>query len=208
MARSRCDVTDLTTRADQADLPPVPDGSLVGKATPLLTSEAHADDWRIIEVFSRTGLPFEVELGWSSGSGSGAGARVTVAHSTRICVLARSLRITAANLAPVVNRVGVTVADGFAPTRNQWEVRGSVVEGSFFEAVVPPFAETCRVELGDLSVVPNTLIALVDALGTPRGLYNAALLPFSGIPVGGAAKVLTTNNSGPTPARVVFHLSL
>jgi len=204
---ARCD-TDLSTRSDQAELPPVPDGSTVSKLVGLLTSEANADAWRIVEVFSRSSLPFEVHLSWSSGSGSGAGAKVTVAHSTRICVLARSLRVEAANLAPKANRVGITVADGFAPTRNQWEVRGDVVEGAPFEADVPPYAETCRVELGDLNVVPNTLIGLRDALGNIRAVYNAALLPFSGIPVGGAASVLVNHNEPATKARVVFHLSL
>lgn len=207
MARARCG-TDLSTRSDQADLPPVPDGADTGKPVELLTAEAELDTWRIVEVFSRTGLPFEVDLSWSSGSGSGAGAQITVARSARICVLARSLRLQAASLAPVLNRVGVTVADGFAPTRNQWEVRGTVVEGAPLEAPVPPFAETCRVDVGDLATVPETLIRLFDALGTVRGAYNAALQPFIGIPVGGAAKVVVTHNQAGTAARVVFTLSL
>lgn len=179
-----------------------------GKSVDLLTAEAELDTWRIVEVFSRTGLPFTVDLSWSSGSGSGAGAQVTVARASRICVLARSLRIQAANLAATVNRVGVTVADGFAPTRNQWEVRGDVVEGAPLEAPVPPFAESCRVDIGDLATIPETLIRLFDALGNVRGVYNAALQPFIGIPVGGAARVVVSHNQASTKARVVFHLSL
>jgi hypothetical protein len=207
VARARCG-TDLSTRSDQADLPPVSGGGDVGKSVDLLTAEAEQDTWRVVEVFSRTGLPFEVDLSWSSGSGSGAGAQITVARSARICVLARSLRVQAANLAAVLNRVGVTVADGFAPTRNQWEVRGDVDEGLDLEARVPPFAETCRVDIGDLATVPETLIRVFDALGNVRGAYNAALQPSVGIPVGGASRVLVTHFQSLTKARVVFHLSL
>ena len=52
MARARCG-TDLSTRSDQADLPPVPDGADTGKPVELLTAEAELDTWRIVEVFSR-----------------------------------------------------------------------------------------------------------------------------------------------------------
>ncbi len=181
---------------------------LPGKPVELLNTEAEVDTWRIVEVFSRTGLPFEADLSWSSGSGSGAQAQVTVARSARICVHARSLRISTTNLAKKLNRVGVTVADGFTPTRNTWEIPGGVAEGSPFEANVPPFAETFRVELGQLGAYANTQIAVHDALGDVRASYNAAFQPAFGIPVGGASKVEVTTNHTGTLARVVFTLSL
>jgi hypothetical protein len=202
---------ELTTRADQADLPAriqLMAVVLPGKPVELLNTESEVDTWRIVEVFSRTGLPFEADLSWSSGTGSGAGAQVTVARSARICVLARSLRISTTNLAKKVNRVGVTVADGFAPTRNTWEVPTGVGEGTPLEVAVPPFAETFRLELAELGAYPNTQIAVKDALGDTRGSYNAALQPASGIPVGGASKIAATTTHPGTLARVVFHLSL
>lgn len=201
--------SDLSTRSDQADLPLVPNGKTRSPPVGLLSAEAHEDTWRIIEAYSRPGLPFELQLWWSSGAGNGATAKVTVANATRICVLARSLRIEAVNLSPVVNRVGVNVADGFAPTANQYEAQGTVVEGNAFDAAVPPFATSCRVEVGDLSVVADTAIHVVDAMGQIRGAYNAAIQPFtSGIPVGGASLVRVSHNQPATRVRVVFTLSL
>ncbi|MCB9679814.1 MAG: hypothetical protein H6737_32205 [Alphaproteobacteria bacterium] len=202
---------ELTTRADQADLPAriqLMAVVLPGKPVELLNTEAEIDTWRIVEVFSRTGLPFEADLSWSSGTGSGAGAQVTVSRSARICVLARSLRISATNLAKKLNRVGVTVADGFAPTRNTWEVPTGVAEGTPLEVDVPPFAETFRLELAEPGAYAATQIAVKDALGDTRGAYNAAFQPHSGIPVGGASKIAATTTHPGTLARVVFHLSL
>lgn len=210
MARPGCGI-ELTTRADQADLPPVGltvAGPVPARPVELLTSEAELDTWRIVEVFSRTGLPFEVDLSWSSGSGSGASAQVTVARSTRICVLARSLKIQATNLGTVLNRVGVTVADGFAPTRNQWEVRGTVGEGSPLNTAIPPFAEHVRVDVAQLGVVPNTTLQLFDALGDLRSTTAAGAQPSPGVPVGGTAKLRVASTGQPTRARAVFLLSL
>ena len=210
MARPGCGL-ELTTRSDQAELPAriqLAAVVLPGKPVEQLNTEAEVDTWRIVEVFSRTGLPFEVDLSWSSGSGSGAVAQVTVARSTRICLHARSLRISSTNLAKKINRVGVTVADGFTPTRNTWEVPIAVGEGEPFTSIVPPFAETFRVELGQLAAYPNTQIAVKDALGDVRATYNAALQPVYGIPVGGASKVEVSTNHPGTLARAVFHLSL
>lgn len=181
---------------------------LPGKPVELLHAEAEADTWRVVEVFSRSGLPFEADLSWSSGTGSGAGVQFTVARATRVCVLARSLRLSTTNLAKKANRVGVTVADGFAPTRNTRDVAGGVGAGTPFVVPVPPFAETCRVELATLAAYPDTQIAVVDALGDTRGAYVAPLQPASGIPVGGASRIEVTSTHPGTLARVVFHLSL
>lgn len=210
MARPGCG-TELTTRADQAELPArlqLAAVTLPGKPVELLNAEAEADTWRIVEVFSRTGLPFEVGLSWSSGTGSGAGAQVTVARATRICVFARSLRITATNLAKKLNRVGVTVADGFTPSRNTWEVPAVIGAGSTFEAEVPPFADSLGLDLADLAAVVTTQIRVHDALGDVRASYNAAFQPPNGVPVGGASKVEVTTTHPGTLARLVFHLSL
>jgi hypothetical protein len=108
----------------------------------------------------------------------------------------------------VLNRVGVTVADGFAPTRNQWEVRGTVGEGSPLDTVVPPFAEHVRVDVAQLGVVPNTTLQLFDALGDLRSTTAAGAQPSPGVPVGGTAKLRVASTGQPTRARAVFLLSL
>lgn len=209
MPRPGCGV-ELSTRADTADLPPVTVLLAVvvpAKPVELLKGEAELDTWRIVEVFSKSGLPFDLHLAWASGGGSGAEAKVTVARSARICVYARSMRLVAENLCDKPNRVGVTVADGYAVTRNQWEQRGAVVEGSPLALQVPPFAETFRVELADPTTLASTLIRLRDGVGTTRALFSALLQPAAGIPVGGAATVEVSGNDN-VDARVVFHLSL
>lgn len=201
--------TDLSTRANAVELPPgaLQPAPAPGPWTGLLSAEAAKDAWRVVELFSREGLPFEVELAWSSGSGSGARAKLTVAHATRVCVLARSLSVRAANLAAVPQRVGITVADGFLLTRNQYEVTGIHVEGPPTVVATPPFAERVRVELADLSLVTSTLFALRDALGLVRSVYPVATQPAEGLWVGGARSVeLATNSS--VAFRAVFTLSL
>lgn len=205
--RPGCGV-ELTTRSDAADLPPF--GTATGHARPkldfveLLVSEAELDTWRIAEVFSRTGRPFEVELAWSAGRGSGATAQLTVARSARVCLFARSLRIAAANLSNEKNRVGVTVGDGFAVTENQLEVRGDGLGG---EVAVPAFARLARLDLADSSLLATTRLRVIDGLGVARAEVHAASQPPAGISLGGASAVEIL-----APARVewrvVFTLSI
>jgi len=197
--------TELTTRSDGKDLPAW-DTAL--KLQPLLDAEAELDTWRIVEAFSKTGLPFELELGWSSGGGSGSLAWITVARATRICVLARSLRVRAGNLADATNRVGITVADAYAVTENQWEhTASSPDQGVQLDVPVPPFARFVRVELADPSGLPTTLLRVYDGLGTLRATVAGDKQPPAGIPVGGARRFTVT--SGSIGAwRAVFTLSL
>ena len=159
-------------------------------------------------MFSRSGLPFEVELGWSAGGGSGAGATVTVARSARICVFARSLRVRAGNLADATNRVGITVADAYAVTENQWEhTATSPDQGVQLDVPVPPFARFVRVELADPSGLPATTLRVYDGLGTLRATVAGDKQPPAGVPVGGARRFSVT--SGSVGAwRAVFTLSL
>lgn len=195
---------ELTTRSDQADLPAYEDAL---KLQPLLSAESERDTWRIVEVFSRTGAPFEVELAWSAGSGSGAVAQVTVARSARICIFARSLRIRAGNLASDTNRVGVTVADGYGQTRNQWEHRAtSPDQGVSQEVPIPPFARSVRLEVADPTQLPGSTIKVFDGEGTLRATVAGDTQPESGVPVGGAGKVEV--EAGATAYRAVFALAL
>jgi hypothetical protein len=203
--------TDFSTRSDQADLPArLVVGPVVqpGRLTDLLNAEAEADAWRIVEVFSRSSLPFDLDLSWSSGSGSGASARLTVAVAARVCVHARSLKIAATNLTTAPNRVGVTVADGFAVTRNTLELLVDLPFGAPVPVSIPSFAEVARVELGTLAAWATTEIAVRDALGDIRALYLANQQPPNGVPVGGASQLQLTTSALAAPARVVFTLSL
>ena len=206
--------TALSTRSDQADLPAASGSQVAGKPAVLLTSEAEQDAWRLIEVFSRTGKPFEVELHWSSGGGSGASAKVTVAHAARICVMARSLRLSASNLAPVSNRVGVTVADGFVETRNRYEVPVALAIGEVLRVRPPPFAETFRVEVptpastSGQEEAAEASISVMDAFNQPRAVFTPSEQSCCGVPVGGADHIVVSHQDSAIQGRVVFHLSL
>lgn len=204
MATASCD-TDLSTRSDGRDLPAWT-GEL--KLLPLLDSDAPAATWRIVETFSRSDLPFELHLAWSAGSGAGAEAKVTVARSARICVYARGLRIRAGNLADATNRVGVTVADAYAVTENQWETTGlSDEQGVAVDIPVPPFARRVRVEMADQTQLSTTLVLVYDGLAVLRATVPGDQQPAEGVPIGGA-RTVQIDPSGASAWRAVFTLSL
>jgi hypothetical protein len=202
--------TELTTRSDAADLPPlaaVAAGHVAPttKVVQLLDAEAELDTWRIVEVFSRSLAPFDVDLSWSAGSGSGATAKVTVTRSARICLFARSLRVAAANLSAAANRVGVTVGDGFAVTENVYEVRG---RGEGLQDVqVPPFARRARLDMSDDSVLALSKLRILDGLGALRAVVVGSNQPDDGVPLGDAGIVQVEPRSQ-VDWRVVFTLSL
>lgn len=209
MARPGCGV-ELTTRTDQAELAAVGlvAAVLPPKPTELLSAEAELDTWRIVEVFSRTGLPFSVDLSWSSGSGSGAQALVTVSRSARICIHARSIKLVASNLANLVNRVGVTVSDAYAVTENQWEVDDAAADqGVELEVPLPPFARTVRVDVADPALLPGTVLRLYDGVDTLRCAVAGDAQPPGGVPLGGARR-FTVAFAAPTTWRAVFTLCL
>ncbi len=200
----RPDATSLTTRSDGKTLAAMVEAP---KLVDLLDTEARAGAWRIVELFSVSGAPFEVELAWSSGSGAGAKARLTVARATRVSVFARSLRVRAANLSAEENRVGVTVADGHAVTRNVLEVRGALVENAPQALSVPAFATGVRLELADVALLPGATVLVYDGQGTLRSSTTGDEQPSAGVPLGGAGK-LEMNAAGGAAYRAIFHLAL
>jgi hypothetical protein len=199
-------VAALSTRSDSRELPPL-DPKAPSSPLEVLRGEADRDTWRIVEAFSSSGLPFDLELSWSAGSGAGAGARLTVSRSTRVSVFARSVRIAASNLADQKNRVGVTVADGFAPTRNRWEYRSRHLVSQTSLIPIPPFADTVQVSLADPTLWLLSTVYVHDGLGQLRAAHPVDLQLQGGIPLGGArALELVVPNE--VDFRAVFHLML
>lgn len=201
---------ELTTRSDAAELPalrPGPGGkSITPRFQELLVGEADGDAWRIVEVFSRSGRPFEVELAWSAGTGTGAQARLTVSHAVRVCVFARSVRLAAANLSSEDNRVAVTVGDGFAVTRNHLAVAGQGVGP--IDVPVPAFATHVHLDVADAALRAASTLTLLDGQTVPRAAVTAATQGGSdGVALAGAQLVRV---SLPSPAawRLVFTLCL
>ena len=197
----------------------------------VLSTESRAGAWRLLEVFSIPGVAFELSLSWSAGSGNGARASITVPHSTRVCVFARSILVQARSLGEAENRVGVTVADGFIPTRNTFEVRGQTVGGAFGEGTLnpdlpgdadidvdvetkgvvelprPPFGQRVRVQLGSLSAVPGSAVELRGADGRLFATIPAELAATFGVPLGGAARMFLRTD-GPTAFIATYTLCL
>jgi hypothetical protein len=200
--------TDLTTRADRV--------KLAGAREPVwkdvLYSESDVDAWRIVEVSSLDGKPFDIELIWSAANGSGANAFVTVPHATRVCVFARSVQVRVKNLDREDNAIGVTVADGYAETRNQFEVRSDFTNAE--EApepnvmptriLIPPFAQRAWVEAAEAGI--EGFIMTIDGDNRKRGVTRFEKQPDNGIPVGGAKAIDCW--LGPVDFRVVFSLGI
>ena len=209
MGRPDCGA-DLSTRADTVDLPAVAtpaDGNVSGIPVDLLDAESDRDAWRVVEVFTHASLPFDIELRWSAGSGSGARAQITVARSARVCVRARTVTVRATNLGRATNRVGVTIADGFAVTSNHFEVRGDATDADGSPIVpVPPFATHVRVDVAD----PAALDTHVDLVAGNDRVYASVpvrSIPALGLPLGAALR-LELHPTAPTAWRAVFTLCL
>ncbi|MFH1465116.1 MAG: hypothetical protein ABIO70_12090 [Pseudomonadota bacterium] len=198
------DRTALSTRSDTAELAALSEDTTW---VVVLDAEADAACWRIVEAFSREGLPFELEVAWSSGGGAGARATVTVSRATRLSVFARALRVRAANAANASNRVSVTVADGFAASANQWEVRGRSTAGGVVQVPVPPFAASLTLDLSDPDQLGTTSLLLYDGSSTLRAKVPGDSWPSAGVPLGGAAR-LEVAAAAALDFRAVFLLTL
>ena len=221
--------SDLTLRSDAKSLTPFSES-----ASPvlLLNAESRAGAWRLIEAHSQDGNPFDLHLAWSAGAGSGAAAKVTVPNATRICVFARSLTLRAANLSSAMNRVGVNVPDGFAPTQNVWEHCGQVgtswgtgevtldpdLPGDadidldlepkpVAELPRPAFAHRMKLALADPTGLAGSYIELRDHKDALTGVIPAEMAATFGIPLGGANRILL-RTSAPTAFRALFELSI
>ena len=194
----------LSTRSDTAELEGFSNET---RWVQVLDTEAQAACWRIVEAFSLDGAPFDLEVTWSSGGGAGARAKATVSRSTRLCVFARALRVLASNHSSSVNRVGVTVADGFSGSRNRWEVRGRTSAQEATELEIPPFADTLRLEMADPDQLTGTSLMVYDGQGTLRAKVTGDGQSSAGLPLGGAARV-TIEAATETDFRVVYRLTL
>lgn len=201
---ARC-ASDLSTRSDSQALAPLSGGSVSYRT--LLNPSALSEAWRIIELFSSTGAPFNVLLNWSAGQGAGATAWITVARSTRVAVYARAVTIQVGNLSLAENTVTATIADGYADTHNQWELRSALVNLTPAAVGIPPFSRAFRVELADSSLLSTLEIRVYDGSGVLCSHTLGDAQPESGIPLGGAG-ALEIESPSDVEYRVVFYLRL
>lgn len=173
----------------------------------LLKAEACGSIWRIVEVWSDSGMPFELRVGWSGGEGGLREAKMTVSRGTRFAVYARSLSLRAANLSSDVNRIACSTADGYCVSANQYEVRGTGVADTAQTLEVPSFATHLRVDCGDRTQLGSITIAVDDGVSVQRVHMKADEQPAGGVSLGSVGAVRVT-----APAalryRALFTLSI
>jgi hypothetical protein len=198
---------DLSTRSDSVVLPAIA-SRVDAPWVKVIDAEARLACWRIVEAYSLTGAPFEVQIEWAAGSGVGAKAKVTVPRSARIAVYARQVQVLAGNLSSAENRVGVTVADGFAQTRNVFEERGTFTNDVGDDVPVAPFGDRVRLEIDDQSYLGSTRIRVYDGEGILRSEHAGDAQPDDGTPVGDAGSLQVALPGHTCGYRVVFFLAL
>ena len=204
MSRRTCiDPGDLSVRADRASLGA--GGTPAGRKE-LLTGEAFESRHRIVDLHG--GAPFDAELAWSAGSGLGNTAKLSLARAGRVCVFARTLRVTVINQGSDANNVNVSVGDGYAATRNVKEHLG-VATGTFQSFEVPPFALNVRADVEDPAKRATSILRLVDAFGNVSATLLLLDVPPTGLPVGLAKSVeLLVPLQGALHFRLAFELAL
>jgi hypothetical protein len=203
--------TSLATRSNQLTLAGWASGQQEKSWKSLLDTEARAEDWRLVELFSSSGHPFEAELSWTSGSGAGGSAVVTVSRSTRVCVVARALRVRASNLTGAENRVSVNVAQpsGFVGTINVYEEPFTIPGEDALTLSIPPMTRRVRVEVADSAQAKTLIVQLLDGQGQLRSQVPSDEQPAEGLYLGGSDQLqLSNGHLSQVLGRVVFTLAL
>ena len=195
--------SDFPIRAESARVPPMADAP---EGVSLINVSSSADSWRIIQLYSETGLSFEASLSWSAGCGVGSHAEVTISHATHIGLFSRTIQIRVKNLCSQKNTVGVIIADGFLRSSNVYEVCGESTRLPI-TIPIPPFASRFSVDLDEPHRMSRATIRLLNDAGEVMTQYRGNRQPEGGIWVGSASRV---GLSVPPNRRyrVLFHLSL
>ena len=206
----------LSRRSGTAKLPASLVAGSAGAEVEVLTAHSMGQgdgDWRIVDLWSDEGSPWEARLVWSGGGGAQRSALLDVPRCTRVCVHATMLQVFGSNLSTSSPISAVAaIADGQCDTENQWTVRGEVgqaVGGSgTVDVSPPPWAKFARLELSDDALLSTSFLEFVDVNGTTRCRYPADKQPFPGAPIGDAATVRCDLPAGTFAYRLVFLLHL
>ena len=203
----------LSRRSGNAQLPAATVAGSAGAEGEVLTAQSIGSgdgDWRIVDLWSDEGTPWEARLVWSGGGGAQRTAYLDVPKCTRVCVHATMLQVFGSNLSTsAAVQARAAIADGQCDTENQWTVRGSVADaGTTVSVVPPPWAKFVRLELSDSTLLATSFIELRDANATTRARYAGNVQPAPGAPIGDAASLRLVLPAGSYAYRVVFLLHL
>lgn len=205
----------LSRRSGTAKLTASTTAGVAGTEGEVLTahSEGVGDGaWRLIDLWSDEGTPWQARVSWSGGGGAQRTAKLDVPNSTRLCIHATMVQVFGANLSTSANiQARAAIADGQGETENQWTVRGDIAQvaaPSTVDVVPPPWAKFVRLELSDSTLLASAFLELRDANATTRGRYAASSQPQPGAPVGDAASIHLVLPAGTYAWRLVFLLHL
>lgn len=203
----------LSRRSGNAQLPAATVAGTAGAELEVLTAQSIGQgdgDWRIIDLWSDEGTPWEARLVWSGGGGAQRTAWLDVPKCTRVCVHATMLQVFGSNLSTsAAVQARAAIADGQCDTENQWTVRGAIPDAAAnVDVVPPPWAKFVRLELSDSTLLATSFIELRDANATTRGRYAGNAQPAPGAPLGDAATLRLVLPAGSYAYRVVFLLHL
>jgi hypothetical protein len=187
----RCELT----RRDALEALPARVNGTALKFVRVLAPEAKESAWRLVEFFSVDLRPFEVRLSWTGAHSASQYAQLTITRGTRICVWARSLVIDLANLSGSVNKVAIAIGDtqAFTPSRNRYELRGTLSTSVARSLSIPPWATSLRVDTSNPTAMPNFTIRLIDGNSNLMAALLGNAQPGEGVPLGGAEKVELTS---------------
>ncbi|MCK6527713.1 hypothetical protein L6R50_09165 [Myxococcota bacterium] len=172
-----------------------------GETVPVLTGEAGGTWPRLVELLG--GAPFDALIAWSGGGGKANAVAVSVARSTRVCVIARAVNVSVVNRSSKENEVTVCIADEYATTRNQFEVQ--VTTGASLVAV-PNFAQTLQA----VSSLTNTVavVELINGFGTAKSRHAVSSLSGRFVYVGTADTVNVTGLAAGEIVTLTFGLGV
>lgn len=174
------DVKRLAAAVPTSAGTPVP-----GDPVPVLTGEAGGTWPRLVEL--NGGAPFDALIRWAGGGGKGNVVTVSVARSTRVCVIARAVDVHVANRSSRENEVVVCIADEYASTRNQFEFQATAAAA---ETTVPNFAQSLQAA-SNLSA-SAAVVEMVNGYGTVKSRHGVAGLGGRDLLVGTADRVRIT----------------
>lgn len=203
----------LSRRSGTAKLPASTVAGAAGAEVEVLTAQSVGQgegDWRIVDLWSDEGKPWEARLVWSGGGGAIRTVALVVPNSTRVCVHATMLQVFGGNLSTAsAIQARAAVADGYCDTENQFVVRGTVADqGATVDATPPPWAKFVRLELSDATLLSTAFVEFRDANAVTRGRYPGNAQPPPGAPVGDAASIRLVLPAGTYAYRLVFLLHL
>ena len=160
--------------------------------------------WLLVSVVVPS--PVAVRLDWSSPETDGFSVSLTVSRSTRICVWAASLKLTAWSVSNAETTMIIGVVEQYERTANTLQIDGTGT-GAPQAHPVPAFGRTVRLETADHSAMAGATLSLIDAYGNVRASVPGNAQPEAGVLIGACNGVQVTVANGQY-YRLVYGLDL